>query len=173
MTRDDEVVQLRAENARLQAENGALRSALAAAQETIRQQQEALARLEARVAELEQKPPPWAKAQTPPRPPKERKKRAPEHNKGRRREEPTQFVERAYERCPDCAYALRGRSVAWSRQVIELPEPAPVAIIEHRGLKRYCPVCQKWQTPRVELAGQVLGQSRLGVRLVSLLGVVW
>jgi hypothetical protein len=121
------------------------------------------------VAELEQKPPPWAKAQTPPRPPKERKKRAPEHNKGRRREEPTQFVEHAHERCPDCAYALRGRSVAWSRQVIELPEPAPVAIIEHRGLKRYCPVCQKGQTPRVELAGQVLGQSRLVVGLVSLL----
>jgi hypothetical protein len=48
MTRDDEVVQLRAENACLQAENGALHSALAVAQETIRQQQEALARLEAR-----------------------------------------------------------------------------------------------------------------------------
>ena len=48
MTRDDEVVQLCAENACLQAENGALHSALAVAQETIRQQQEALARLEAR-----------------------------------------------------------------------------------------------------------------------------
>jgi hypothetical protein len=45
-----------------------------------------------------------------------------------------------------------------------------VAIIEHRGLKRYCPVCQKWQTPRVDLAGVVLGQSRVGVRLLSLLG---
>ena len=170
MTRDDERAALRAENARLQAENAALRSALATAQETIRAQQEALERLEARVAELEQKPPPWAKAKTPERPTKARKKRAPEHNKGRRREEPTQIVEHAYERCPDCAYALRGRSVAWSRQVIELPEPVPVAIIEHRGLKRYCPVCRKWQTPRVALAGQVLGQGRLGVRLVSLLG---
>ncbi len=170
MTHEDEMAHLRAENARLQAENVALRSALATAQETIRTQQEALARLEARVADLEQRPPPWAKAKTPPRPAKERKKRASEHNKGRRRAEPTQIVEHAYERCPDCAYALRGRSVAWSRQVIELPEPAPVAIIEHRGLKRYCPVCQKWQTPRVDLAGVVLGQSRLGVRVVSVLG---
>jgi hypothetical protein len=170
MTLEDEVAQLRAENARLQAENTALRTALAAAQETMRQQQEALTRLEARVAELEQKPPPWAKAKTPPRPPAARKKRAPQHNKGRRREEPTQVVEHAYERCPDCAYALRGHSVAWRRQVIEIPDPAPVAIIEHRGLKRYCPVCRKWQTPRVALAGQVLGQGRLGVRLVSLLG---
>jgi transposase len=170
MSRDDDAGRQRAENARLQAENAALRSALATAQETIRAQQEALARLEARVAELEQRPPPWAKAKTPERAATARRKRAPEHNKGRRREEPTQIVEHAYERCPACAYALRGQSVAWSRQVIELPAPAPVAIIEHRGFKRYCPVCQKWQTPRVALSGQVLGQGRLGVRLVSLLG---
>lgn len=170
MTVNDDVALLRAANTRLVTENAALHSALTAAQETIRRQQEMLTQLEARVAELERRSPPWAKAKTPERVPKERTKRAPEHNKGRRREEPTQIVEHAYERCPDCAYQLRGRSVAWSRQVIELPEPAPIEVIEHRGLKRYCPVCQKWQTPRVALAGVVLGQSRLGVRLVSLLG---
>jgi transposase len=163
MTLEEEMAILRAENARLRDENGVLQAALATAQEALR-------RLEARVAELEQKPPPWAKAKTPERPAKERKKRAAVHNTGRRREEPTQIVEHAYERCPDCAYALRGRSVAWSRQVIEIPPPPPVAIIEHRGLKRYCPVCQKWQTPRVALGGQVLGHGRLGVRLLSLLG---
>ena len=160
MTLDDEVVTLRAENARLQAENAALR--------------EALAQMEARLAALEQRPaapPPWAKANTPrDRPVKERQKRAPEHNTSRRRDEPTRIVEHAYERCPDCAYQLRGRSLAWRRQVIELPPPPPAEVIEHRGLKRYCPVCQRWQTPRVDLRGVVLGQGRLGVRLVSLLG---
>jgi hypothetical protein len=173
MTRDDDLAVLRAENARLRAENAALRSALTVAEQTIAQQQEVIARLEARVAELEQRPPPppsWAKAKTPQRAPKERKKRAPEHNKGRPRAEPTRIVEHAYERCPDCGYQLRGRSVAWRRQVIEVPEPPPVEIIEHRGLKRYCPVCQRWQTPRVDLSGVVLGQGRLGLRLVSLLG---
>ena len=170
MTLNDEVRVLRAENGRLAAENAALQRTLLAAQETIRQQQEALTRLEARVAELEQRPPPWAKAKTPAQAPKERTKRAPAHNKGRRREEPTDFVEHAYARCPACEYLLRGQSVAWRRQVIEVPHPPPVQIIEHRGLKRYCPVCRKWQTPRVKLAGVVLGQSRLGVRLVSLLG---
>src|SRR5690349_1289979 len=150
MTGTDEVALLRAENARLAAENAALQSALAAAQETLRQQQEALTQLEGRLREVEQRPPPWAKANTrTDRPPKERKKRAPEQNAGRRREPPTGFVAHAYDRCPDCAYQLRGRSVAWRRQVIELPDPPPVQIIEHRGLKRYCPVCQKWQTPRV------------------------
>src|ERR1700726_2729492 len=103
----DEVAELRAENARLRDENGALRVALATAQE-------AITRLEARGAELEQRPPPWAKAKTAERPAKARQKRAPEHNKGRRREEPTQLVDHAYERCPDCAYQLRGHSVAWS-----------------------------------------------------------
>src|SRR2546423_15308307 len=136
MTRDDEVVQLRAENARLQAENGALRSALAAAQETIRQQQEALARLEARVAELEQKPPPWAKAQTPPRPPKERKKRAPEHNMGRRREGATQFVGDAHERRPHRAYAFGGRGGGRGAQGGENPEPGPGGIYAHPRRQR-------------------------------------
>lgn len=170
MSQDDDMALLRAENARVQAENAALQAALAVARQTIQQQEEAIQRLEARVRELERTPPPWAKAKTPERTPKERTKRAPLHNKGRQREEPTRIVEHAYERCPDCAYQLRGRSVAWSRQVIELPEPPPVEVIEHRGLKRYCPVCQKWQTPRVALEGQVLGHGRLGVRLVSLLG---
>jgi hypothetical protein len=171
MTLDDDVARLRAENRRLHAENAALCSALAAAQETIRQQQEALVRLEARLADVEQRPPPWAKANTPSdRPAKPRKQRAPEQNAGRRREPPTRIVEHAYERCPDCAYQLRGSSVAWSRQVIELPAPLPVDVIEHRGLKRYCPVCQQWRTPRVDVGGVVLGRSRFGVRLVSLLG---
>ena len=159
MTVEDEVVALRAEAARLRAENAELR--------------EALGRVEARLAEMERRktpPPSWAKASTPTdRAPKERTKRSPEHNKGRRREEPSRIVEHAYARCPECAYALRGRSVSWSRQVIALPEPPPVEIIEHRGLKRYCPVCQRWQPPRVDLAGVVLGRGRFGVRLVSAL----
>ncbi len=159
MTVEEEVAALQAENAELRAENAELRATLG--------------RVEARVAELERRktpPPPWVKANTPPdRPPKGRTTRAPEQNAGRRREEPTRIVEHAYERCPACAYRLRGRSVSWSRQVIELPAPSPVEIIEHRGLKRYCPVCQKWQTPRVDMAGVVLGQGRFGVRLVSAL----
>src|SRR5689334_19839342 len=104
MTVREDGARLQAENARLTAENAGLHRALLAAQETIREQHEALTRLEARVAELEQRPPPWAKAKAPARVPKERTKRVPAHNKGRRREEPTDFVEHAYVRCPDCQY---------------------------------------------------------------------
>src|SRR5919199_522162 len=48
------------------------------------------------------------------------------------------------------------------------PEPAPMIITEHRLIKRHCPVCDRWWTPRVDRGGQALGQGRFGVRLVSL-----
>jgi transposase len=152
MTLEEEVVALRAE--------------LALARETI-------AHLQARLAEWEQRKtpsPPFVRPNTPsgpPRPP--RQKRAPEQNAGRPREEPTQIVYHALERCPECGYRLRGQSLARVRQVIEVPAPAPVVMTEHRLLKRHCPVCQRWRTPQVDLGGQVLGQGRCGVRLVSLI----
>jgi hypothetical protein len=100
-----------------------------------------------------------------------RKARAPEHNHGRRKMTPTRIVQHAYERCPDCAYALSGVSIARRREVIDLP-PTPIAVTEHQILKRYCPVCQAWKTPRVRLEGEVLGQERIGLRLMSLIGVL-
>ena len=141
---------------------------------------EALAQAQARIAELERRktpPPPFVRPTTPTRradpgsdqPATPRKKRAPEHNAGRKRETPTQIVYHALERCPDCGYLLRGHSVARSRQVIELPAPAPVVVTEHRLLKRQCPVCERWWTPQVDFRRHVLGQGRFGVRLVSLI----
>jgi transposase len=152
MSLEEEVVALRAEVA-------ALRDALAQAQ--------------VRIAELERRktpPPAFVRANIPTnRPPTPRRKRAPEQNAGRPREDPTQIVYHAEARCPDCGYLLRGRSVARTRQVIDLPEPAPVEITEHRMLKRHCPVCDRWWTPRVDFGAQVLRQGRVGVRLVSLI----
>src|SRR5919204_2102912 len=152
MTLEDEVAALRTENARLRAE-------LAAAQ--------------ARIAELEKRKTPapgFVKANTERKNRAQpRKKRAPEHNAGRPRAAPTQTVQHAYERCPDCGYLLRGESVDRTREVIDLPPPPPVVVTEHQLLKRYCPVCQRWQVPASDWRGQVLGQGRLGVRLVSLI----
>lgn len=134
-----------------------------------------IAVLEARIAELEGKsgkgPPSFVK---PSRPQAEgakatRKPRDPRHNQVRRREEPTRRVRHALERCPECSYQLRGESVDYARQVIELPAPQPVEVTEHRVIKRYCPHCAKWRAPKLDLSGQVLGQSRIGVRLVSLI----
>ena len=168
MTLEEEVAQLRAENAEL-------KRLLAAAL--------------ARIAELEQQlaarsgkpsagddPPLFVKPSRPklvgPKP--LRKKRDQKHNHARRREAPTRTVEHALERCPECSYRLRGQSLDYRRQVIELPEPTPVEVIEHRVIRRRCPKCQKWRSPKLDLAseGQVLGRGRIGTKLVSLIATL-
>jgi transposase len=161
MTLEEEVARLRVENAELHAVVGQLQDQLAAAL--------------ARIAELEQQrrdPPSFVKPNKPahPDPAPPRKKRAPHHNRARRREPPTQIVQHALDRCPDCNYQLRGQSIDYTRQVIELPEPPPFEIIEHQIIKRFCPVCRRWHHPQLDLRGQVLGRGRIGVRLASLIG---
>jgi hypothetical protein len=147
--------------AELQAQNAALQARVQA--------------LEQRVAELEAEkrpPPPWAKANRVKREKaadERRRRRAPEHNQGRPRGTPTQYVQHAYDRCPDCGYRLRGRAVQRRREVLELPA-APVSVVEHQILKRYCPACRAYKTPRVSFAGLVLGRGRIGVQLASLIG---
>ena len=146
MTLEDEVASLRAENAQLRA--------------LIAQLQDQLAAALARIAELEQQhqdPPPFVKPNRPPRPDPTppRKKRAARHNQARRRETPTRTLDHALERCPECNYQLRGHSIDYTRQVIELPEPPPVEIIEHQVIKRFCPHCRRWRSPQLDLTGQV------------------
>jgi len=107
---------------------------------------------------------------TPPREPKERQKRDACHDAGRRRETPTRTVPHALERCPDCWYALRGERVKRTRRVIDLPDPAPAEVTAQRFITRHCPACDRWHTPTWDPTGQALGQGRIGVRLVSLIG---
>lgn len=160
VTIDEELVLLRAENEELR-----------------RQLTQALAwnaELEQRIAELEQRqggPPSFVKPNRPKAkdPEKPRRKRDPRHNRGRRRETPTRTVQHALERCPECSYRLDGKSLDYTRQVIELPPPQPVEVIEHQVIKRYCPHCRHWRSPKLDLKGQVFGQGRIGVGLASLI----
>ena len=164
MVNEEELARLRAENLRLEGE-------LAEARQVI-------VLLEQRITELEQgsgnHAPTYGKANRPKSegPKQPRKKRASHQNNARRREAPTRVIEYAHDRCPECKYRLRGESLAYSRQVIELPEPQPVEVIEHRVIKRYCPRCQCWQSPKLDISGQVLGRGRFGVRLASLIGTL-
>lgn len=155
-----------------------LREQRAQTEELRRQNQllvERVGELEKTIAELEvikTPPPPWAKANRPTRGKTEsRTRRARAQNHGRRRSTPARIAQHAYERCPDCDYALHGSSVARRREVIDLPL-TPVEVVEHQVLKRYCPVCWAWKTPRVSFDGVVLGQGRMGVRLASLIGTL-
>jgi transposase len=158
----------------LRAENQALRTELTHAQAQLAQALAQLAAAQQRIAELEQQrhdPPPFVKPNrpTPTQPKRPRKKRAPHHNQGRRCETPTHIEPHALDRCPECHYRLQGTSINYRRQVIELPEPQPVEIIEHQLIKRWCPHCRRWRSPQLDLSGQVLGQGRIGVRIASLI----
>jgi hypothetical protein len=150
MTLEDEVVVLRAENAELRRQ---------------------LTMLVARIVELEEEQPPPA-APSPPsfvkpnRPTRDRagakrKKRAPQHNTSRRRETPTRLERHALERCPVCTYPLTGESIDYTRQVIEIPPPAPVEITEHQVVKRRCPHCDAWRRPLLDLSGRSSGRAGL------------
>lgn len=145
---------------RLRVENGELREQLTVA----------LARIVELEAQLNQQgdPPAFVKPKrhkTPSGGP--RKKRAAEHNTSRRRMVATRVERHALERCPACTYRLRGESLDYSREVVELPPPQPVEVIEHQVVKRWCPHCARWHSPQLDLTGQVFGQGRIGVRLAG------
>ena len=149
---------------------------IAAQQEQIALLQEQVAFLKQRLAELEGKPPaPPAfvkpnkpKASEPKRP---RRKRASAQNHGRKRVMTvTRREEHRLECCPDCGAKLRRERKAWTREVIELPPPQPVEVIEHIVYEGHCQHCGKWQHPRLREEGVSFGQRRLGPRLCALIG---
>lgn len=169
-----EGLKLKAENAALRAENEQLRAEVAALQAQNAELGAELAAVSEQLAGLEQqgkRPPSFVK-------PKRsqgggekgpRKKRAAEHNTSRQRSEPTRIERHALERCPECQYQLSGESIDYTREVIELPPPQAVEVIEHQVIKRWCPCCEKWRSPQLDLSGQVLGQRRMGVRIAGLI----
>jgi transposase len=164
---EEELVLLRTESQRLKQQLAQALGQLAEAHQMIEQ-------LQQRIAELEQRgggPPSFVKPNRPQPSGSEspRQKRALEHNHSRRRETPTGTVKHSLEHCPECKYKLQGTSIDYVRQVVELPEPQPVEVSEHQVIKRYCPKCEKWRSPKLDLTGEVLGQGRMGVRLVSLI----
>jgi hypothetical protein len=60
---------------------------------------------------------------------------------------------------------LTGHSLARRREVLDLPPPPPVTVIEFQVLKRYCPCCEVWVEPELQLDGLVVGQGRMSVRI--------
>jgi transposase len=149
----------------------------------LRQQQAVIAALQATNAALEQRIRDLERERGTPRgmpghkpgPAPERRPRQPRRPRQqqftRPRGQPTRRVLHAVTHCPTCGLALAGGSVKRTREVIEV-EPTPVTITEHVYLERCCPGCGRRHTPAAELGGVVVGQSRLGVRLVSLIATL-
>ena len=165
MTQEEAGVLL-AENTWLRAEVGLLQRANADLQQQLQTALEQIKKLEG----SKSAPPAFVKSNRPAAsaPKRLRKKRLAEHNKVRQRSEPMRMERHALERCPECKYRLRGESIDYRREVIEIPAPPPVEVIEHQVIKRWCPHCEKWQRPKLDLRGQVIGQGRIGVRVASL-----
>jgi transposase len=152
-----------------------LEDELKQALERVRILEEQLSAAHKRIEELEKQktpPPAFAKANVK-KPPadqkKPRKKRAAQHNHGRRREAPTRIVEHPIVSCPECASRLGGISVARRRQVIELPPPPPVEVTEHVVYQGWCSQCKKWREAPLDVSAEVLGHGRLGVKVTSLI----
>lgn len=100
----------------IQKELKSLRAQLDAALAQVPALQQQLAEAqERRVAGVPSPPPACMKANTPPRSPTVRKRRAPEHNRARRAEPPTQRVAHPITHCPDCHGRLSGVPVGRTR----------------------------------------------------------
>jgi transposase len=143
----------------------------------IAQQRATIATLEARVHELERRlsssrgrgMPGLKPEEAPTNAARPRKRRR--QNFARRRQAPTRRVVHAVARCPGCDTPLVGGSVKRTREVLDVVL-APVEVVEHVYLERRCPGCGRRCTPPPELDGQVVGQQRLGIGLVSLLATL-
>lgn len=95
---------------------------------------------------------------------KERKKRA--QACVRKREPATEEIPHRVEVCPDCGHKLSGGWEKTRRQVIELPEE-PVRVIDHVLMACRCGHCGKTVVAKVGPEAGVLGQHRVGIRLMS------
>ena len=154
---------------------GEQQTLIAQLQATVTAQSATIERLEGRLREVEggtglpRGMPGHKPAQATPLPRPARRKRSENH--ARRRSDPSARVAHAVPHCPDCGIALAGGSLKRTREVIEVT-PLPATITEHRYLERCCPGCGKRWTPTVDLEGQIVGQSRLGVGLLSLIATL-
>ncbi len=151
-----------------------LRAEVATLKEQLAQALALIAQLQAELDKYRKEPASFIKPNTPK--PKDkahkqpRRKRAKDQNGARRREQnPTQTIQHRVQHCPTCRYPLQHPQLALRRQVIELPPPQPVEVTEHQLYKSWCPRCEKWHQARVDLSTQVIGQSRMGVRIASLI----
>ena len=105
-----------------------------------------------------------------PAPPQQPRQSRP-HGFARMRMTPTQRVEHALERCPDCGTQLSGGWIHRTREVIDVPV-VPAEVTEHVYIARTCSGCRRRCIPAAQLDGVVLGKQRLGINLVSLIATL-
>jgi transposase len=130
--------------------------------------------LSKRVVELELKlkkskidPPPKVKPNIPDNDDPKLKRKERVKSYVRYRSVPDEIVIHAYSHCPDCGTPVTGDSLAYDREIIDLPPVKPIVTL-HKVLKRFCTHCHTWVTPDVDFSSLALGQSRFGVGIMSI-----
>jgi uncharacterized small protein (DUF1192 family) len=96
---------------------------------------------------------------------KKRKKRKENHS--RKCEPATEEVFHAVEVCPDCGRTLHDGWEHRRRQVIDLPRQ-PYVVRDHVVIRRHCGVCRKDHVPKLDLSSEVVGKSRVSIRIMGL-----
>lgn len=146
----------------------------------IYEQQDRITALEAQIIELRSRlteqgpkdktnPPSWVRPNIKTKPKKERKRR--DRGFARKLDIPTKRVFHSFDECPNCHGALGSPVVAYTRQIIDIPV-SPVEVTEHIIYKRWCSACKKQVKPKVILTPEVLGKQRIGIRLMSIIGIL-
>jgi transposase len=114
--------------------------------------------------------PDFVKANRAPREKKDRKKRS--RGYARKYGVPNERQEHPMERCPECGRLLGEGTECGVREVIEL-ERRSVKVLHHVLRRLWCGVCQKHRKTSVDLSGQVVGKSRMGLELMSTVAYHW
>lgn len=164
------VVSLREEMGQLRVENDGLRQE----NESLRRENEALGAEVKRLREQlgggrSGETPSFVKANRPKRDKGQRKKRAAKDNRGRRRMPPTRIEVHEIGACPECGERLGTGRHYYRREVIDIPPPQAVEVVEHQVMKGWCWRCRCWRAAEVNWAGIVMGSGRVGVRLMGLI----
>ncbi len=156
---------LQAENATLRRENEELKQQIAQLKAKLAELEQIIARL----SQKEVKPPAFVKANKVAQEKKPRRQREGKDNHGRKKEEPTRTEIHRLEACPGCGGELVNHRQNYSRQIIDIPEPQLVEVVEHQIEQGWCEHCREWHIPEVKWSASV-GQGRMGERLTGLVG---
>jgi transposase len=98
-----------------------------------------------------------------------RKKR--ERGFARKLDLPTKQEFHSFEVCPDCGGPLGKPSVAYKKQVVDLPQTS-FTVTEHVVFKRWCVHCQKRVSPKLNLQDKVVGSHRFGLNLFTNIAIL-
>lgn len=109
-------------------------------------------------------PPDFVKANTKKKKAQARKKREVSYH--RFREEPQEQIFHSVDSCSACGGKLGKPTVAYTKQVIELPQVS-YSVVEHVVFKRWCFSCKKQITPHVNFNKYTLGHGRIGLNLAA------